>query len=143
MIDCTFCRLIARGSAGAPHLMYEDDSCVALLDRESLGWGHCMVIPKRHVGEVQDLDEREYLHLFLVARRLAASLKEATGARAVGYVAFGSGLPHAHLHLVPHDDPKILTEPRRYLRRLSDDELTANAARLRPHLERLVIRSAP
>ncbi len=140
--ECPFCRLISRSPASVvPHLVYEDGLCFVLLDRQSLHWGHCMVIPKHHVREVHELAEEEYVSLFLLARHLAASLREATGARAVGYVAFGSGLPHAHVHLVPHDDPKVLIEPHNHLRHLSEDELADNAARLHPHLAQLAART--
>jgi histidine triad (HIT) family protein len=133
--SCPFCRIAKgdRGAARAP-VLHEDAAFFVMLDPESLGVGHCIVVPRRHVAEVHELPAEQYTALFLLARRLAPLLKAATGARAVAYVAFGSGLPHAHLHLVPHDDPAVLADPRSHMRLLSDAELSAAATRLLPFL---------
>lgn len=125
---CPFCRIARAGLP--PHGLYEDEAFLLLLDPDSLGRAHCLLIPKRHVAQVHDLGEQEYSALFLLAKQLAPCLQRATRARAVGYVAFGSGLPHAHLHLVPHDEPAELEHPQP--RALSAVELRANAAWLRP-----------
>ncbi len=109
---------------------------MVLLDRQSLGPGHCMIIPRRHVTEIHELNEIEYMALFQLAQRLAPCLKEVMRTRAVGFVGFGSGLPHAHLHLVPHDEDAVLLEPLKYLRNLSDEELQQDAARIRSCFER-------
>jgi histidine triad (HIT) family protein len=130
MSDCPFCQL-AEGDM-PPHCLYENGRFFVLLDRGSLGVGHCMVIPRRHVAQVIDLNEDEYTALFLLAKKLAPHLQQAAGTRAVGYVVFGSGLPHAHLHLVPHNRPEQLEHPQP--KTLSDDELRANATFLRRFL---------
>lgn len=132
MRECPFCQIASSGLP--PHGLYEDESFLVMLDRESLSFGHCMVIPKRHVAKLYELDAKEYEALFRLAGKLALQLERALGAKAVGYVAFGSGLPHAHLHLVPHDEPDVLEHPHEHLRKLSDEELTAEAARLRAML---------
>lgn len=129
MSDCPFCRIVREGLP--PHGLFEDQTSFVLLDRESLGFGHCMIVPKRHVVKVYELDEGESAALFALARKLATHLERASGAKAVGYVAFGSGLPHAHLHLVPHNDSRVLEYPHEYLRKLSDEELKTEARRLR------------
>ncbi len=124
---CGFCQ-IARGSLPA-HGVYEDESIFVILDRESLGFGHCMVVSRRHAAAVYELDENDYHAVFEIAKKLARRLQRVTAKRAIGYVAFGSGLLHAHLHLVPHDHPDELLSTN--AKRLSDDELTAQAAKLR------------
>jgi histidine triad (HIT) family protein len=135
--DCPFCRISSAGQPDLPpHLLYEDALLMVLLDRQSLGPGHCMVIPRRHVTEIHELNEIEYLALFQLARRLAHCLKEVSRTRAVAFVAFGSGLAHAHLHLVPHDEDAVLLEPLKYLRNLSDEELQQDATRIRSCFER-------
>ncbi len=132
MSDCPFCQLISEGLP--EHGLYEDESFIVILDRESLGLGHCMIIPKRHVAKVYELDESEYAALFLLAKGLAPHLERATESKAVGYIVFGSGLSHAHLHLVPHNAPEDLLHPQ--VRKLSESELKANAASLRPFLHK-------
>jgi histidine triad (HIT) family protein len=129
MADCPFCEMATRGPVN--HAVYADAAFMVILDRESLGPGHCLIIPRRHVTTVYELYEAEYTALFRLARALAPCLVQATGAKAVGYIAFGSGLSHAHLHLVPHNDSQVLLRPLEHVRNLSDSELETNAARLR------------
>ncbi len=130
MASCPFCRLAAEGLPA--HGLYEDPQFVVILDKASLGFGHCMLIPKQHVVEVHELSQEMYVALFLLAKAIAARLKAATGARAIGYSAFGGGLPHAHLHLVPHDDPQVLVDSLKYVRYPSEAELQEQAQQLRP-----------
>jgi histidine triad (HIT) family protein len=129
---CPFCAIADEGLPR--HGIYEDSVAFLLTDRDSLGWAHCLVVPRRHVAAIYELPPAEYAHVFALARTLAPYLLDATNAKAVGFVAFGSGLPHAHLHLVPHNAPLELLQPQ--ARSLTDDELEANAERIRsllPH----------
>lgn len=129
MSVCPFCQFATKGLP--PHGLFEDESFMIILDRESLGFGHCMVIPKRHVVKVYELPEGESAALFALAKKVATHLERVLGVKAVGYVAFGSGLPHAHLHLVPHNDERVLLYPYEYAKKLSDEELRNGAERLR------------
>lgn len=138
MDTCPFCRFFADGLP--EHGLYKEENCIAVLDSESLGFGHCMVIPRRHVTEFHELTESEFSSCFRLAKLLAPILKRVTGTVAVGYVVFGSGLPHAHLHLVPHDDSDVLLRPLDHVRQRSEAELRADAARLRPIIERDLVR---
>jgi histidine triad (HIT) family protein len=130
MEHCPFCVINAKGLPR--HALLEDGECFVILDRESLAPGHCMVIARRHVPTVYELPESEYRHVFDVARWLAPRLALAAGTKAVGYVAFGTGLSHAHLHLVPMDDDSVLLVPRPTL--VGDEELAASAGELRAQL---------
>ncbi len=130
MSSCPFCQIAAEGLPA--HGLYEDAEFIVILDKASLGFGHCMIIPRQHVVEVYELGQEAYVALFLLAKAIAARLKAATGARAIGYTAFGSGLPHAHLHLVPHDDPQVLVDSLKYVHYLSEAELEEQAQQLRP-----------
>lgn len=132
MLGCTFCELTR---AGLPqHGIYEDASFLVLLDRESLGFGHSLVIPKPHAQQLIDLEPDLYAACFALARVIASELQVATESTAVAFVAFGSGLPHAHLHLVPHSDPEILLRPTAHVRHVSQKGLRAQAEILRAHL---------
>lgn len=128
-IRCPFCQIAQEGLP--PHGLFEDQSFFVILDRESLGFGHCMVVPKRHVVKIYELDERESVAFFALAQKVARHLERVLAVKAVGYVAFGSGLPHAHLHLVPHNDARVLMHPHEFVKRLSDEELRVGAEKLR------------
>jgi histidine triad (HIT) family protein len=114
-----------------PHGLFEHEDAFVMLDRRPLSFGHCMVVPKRHVVKLYDLPPHEHARVLALARRLARALEHALGCRSVAYLAFGSGLPHAHLHVVPHDDPHTVLEPLAHVHTRTDEQLARDAARLR------------
>jgi len=130
-MECVFCNLI---SSGADYVVYEDNTFVVIPDRDSLGFGHCMIIPKKHVAKIYELDEVIYNQLFDLAKRMSEKLEKIAGKKAVAYTAFGSGLPHGHLHLIPHDDIDVLINPTKHMERKSPDELREMAAQLKTRL---------
>lgn len=130
--DCPFCDI---GSGGLPpHGLFEDDDTFVILDRKPLSFGHCMVVPKRHVVKLYDLAPPEHANVIALAQRLASTLEQSLECKSVAYLAFGSGLPHAHLHLVPHDDPSVVLEPLKHVGTRSDEQLARDADRLRDAL---------
>ena len=64
-----FTKIINREIPG--HFLYEDDTCVAILDAFPAVRGQSLIIPKKHIGYAFDLDDDSYLHLFQVAKRIA------------------------------------------------------------------------
>lgn len=127
--DCPFCNIVAGDMP--PHGLFEDDDTFVLLDRKALSFGHCMVVPKRHVVKLYDLPAPEHDRVLALARRLARTLEQSLECESVAYLAFGSGLPHAHLHLVPHDDPNVVLEPMTHVTTRTEEELADDADRLR------------
>ena len=128
-MSCKFCELAKGGLP--PHSIYEDDFCFAILDRRSLGRGHCMLIPRRHVAFVYLLSTSETEKFFITAAALARRLQTALGVKSVGYASFGAGLHHAHLHLVPYDDAEVLLEPRKHLLTRTDTAPAKQAQELK------------
>src|SRR4029077_7431655 len=116
--NCPLCQLAETPVA---HELYRDEAYFIVLDRESLGFGHCLVIPKRHVAKLYDLDADEFAKFSALTHRFARELEAKLDVKAVGMVAFGSGLQHAHLHLVPHDDATVLLRPSEFAKILSSD----------------------
>ncbi len=98
-MDCIFCKII--NDEIPAHKVWEDDKHLAFLDANPLNPGHTLVIPKKHEEYVFDLSDEDYSELFLKAKRLAVPLKKATGAKKIGLVVEGFGVPHAHVHLIP------------------------------------------
>jgi histidine triad (HIT) family protein len=128
MISCPFCEI--AGGRRPAHCLYDDERLFVLLDRESLAFGHCMVIPKVHVAKLYELPVQLQRAVFEFASEVAVKLESALDVKAVAFVAIGSGLPHAHLHLVPHNDPDVPQHPSRYIRLKTDDELAEDAHQL-------------
>ena len=91
----------------------ETDSCYAFLDINPLKEGHTLVIPKKEVDYLFDLDEQTdylfdldeqtYVELQLFARKVARAVRAAVPCKRVGVAVLGMEVPHAHIHLVPLD----------------------------------------
>ena len=79
----------------------EDDNYYAFLDIFPLAKGHTLVIPKKEVDYLFDLDDNTYLGLNAFAKKLAIALKKAVLCKKVGVVVLGLEVPHAHIHLIP------------------------------------------
>lgn len=79
----------------------EDDQHLAFLDIFPVAKGHVLVIPKKEVDYLFDLDDKSYLDLQLFAKKVAKGLKEAIPCEKVGVMVLGLEVPHAHVHLVP------------------------------------------
>jgi diadenosine tetraphosphate (Ap4A) HIT family hydrolase len=110
MEPCPFCQIIA----GERHqeIVYADASVVAFLCEPPAAWGHVLVVPRRHVGDVWGIEESELIEVTSAARKVAHSLRSAVGADGVSLrqnSGDGSGqdVSHFHLHVVPrhHGDP--------------------------------------
>ena len=79
----------------------ETENCYAFLDISPLAEGHTLVIPKKEVDYLFDLDDQLYTELQLFAKDVAVALKKAVPCKRVGVAVLGMEVPHAHIHLVP------------------------------------------
>jgi histidine triad (HIT) family protein len=96
---CIFCEILA-GRAPA-RIVYEDADHIAFFPLEHINPGHLVLIPRRHVDYLFDLDGEAYQRLWGVAARLEPGLREVTGAKRLGLAVEGFSVPHVHVHLVP------------------------------------------
>ena len=99
MTDCVFCKIIAGKIPSFK--IYDDDNYLAFLDISQFTPGHTLVIPKKHVRYVWDIPNvSDYFKLVS---------KIANHYRTLGYafvdsLSFVRMVPHAHVHLLPHND---------------------------------------
>ncbi|MFV0376553.1 MAG: HIT family protein [Mangrovibacterium sp.] len=91
---------IVQGEIPA-YTIAEDDNYLAFLDIFPVAKGHVLVIPKKEVDYLFDLDDELYTGLQLFAKKVAIGLKEAIPCLKVGVLVLGLEVPHAHIHLVP------------------------------------------
>lgn len=134
---CVFCRII-RGDAPA-HRVYEDERVLAFLDINPCSPGHTLIIPKAHVGRLEDLSEDDAIALFLALHRLTGSIQHAVGAPSttIGInngPESGQEVPHLHIHVIPRfkgDRGGIIQSVARGYRRPSGDEMNKIAERIR------------
>ena len=79
----------------------ENDEFYAFLDINPLVQGHTLVIPRREVDYIFDMDDDEIARFEQFAKRVAVALKKAFPCRKVAQVVLGLEVPHAHIHLIP------------------------------------------
>lgn len=83
------------------HIVAETTEFLAFLDVSPLTMGHVLVIPKKEIDYIFDMDEESYFGLTLFAKIVAAGLKEAFPCIKVGMAVIGLEVPHVHIHLIP------------------------------------------
>jgi histidine triad (HIT) family protein len=94
-----FSKIIA-GEISA-HVVAESNEFLAFLDISPLAEGHVLVIPKKEVDYIFDLDDETYTGLQIFAKIVATALKKAIPCKKVGVAVIGLEVPHAHIHLIP------------------------------------------
>ncbi len=99
MPDSIFTRII-KGEIPC-YKVYEDKKTLAFLDIHPVQPGHTLVIPKKQIEFVWDLDEEDYRAVTDTAKKVAQRLKEALKTPYVGEQIIGVDVPHAHIHVIP------------------------------------------
>ena len=79
----------------------EDENYLAFLDIFPVAKGHTLVIPKKEVDYIFDLEDELYVGLQAYAKKVAVGLKIAIPCKKVGVLVLGLEVPHAHIHLIP------------------------------------------
>ena len=83
--------------------IYEDDKTYAFLDINPETKGHTLVVPKKQVDRIYDLEDEDYEALMKTVKKLSRHMEEKLGARTLWKV-IGTDVPHAHVHLLPFDE---------------------------------------
>src|SRR5436309_15038669 len=83
------------------HKVYEDEATLAFLDIHPVQPGHTLVIPKKQVEFVWDLDDETYQAVMATAKKVARQLRDVLDVPYVGEQVIGIDVPHAHVHLIP------------------------------------------
>ncbi len=79
----------------------ENDQFLAFLDIQPVAVGHVLVIPKKEVDYIFDLDDETTAGIYLFAKVVARKIKAVVPCVKVGVAVIGLEVPHAHVHLVP------------------------------------------
>ena len=99
----------------------EDDRYYAFLDINPLTEGHTLVVPKKEVDYIFDLDDETLSGMILFAKKIAAQIGRKIACKRVAVVVLGLEVPHAHIHLIPIQDEKDVDFRREKLK-LTPDE---------------------
>jgi histidine triad (HIT) family protein len=79
----------------------ENDEFYAFLDINPVAKGHTLVIPRREVDYIFDMEDDEIARFQQFAKQVAVAIKKAFPCRKVAEVVLGLEVPHAHIHLIP------------------------------------------
>ena len=107
----------------------ENEEFYAFLDINPVVRGHVLVIPRREVDYIFDMDDDELSRFHVFAKRVAQAIKVAFPCKKVGMSVFGLEVPHAHIHLMPMDTEGDMDFRREKLK-LSAEEMKEIADRI-------------
>ncbi|CAM2764834.1 HIT family protein [Streptococcus pluranimalium] len=107
MENCIFCQIVSGTIPSSK--VYEDDKVMAFLDITQTTNGHTLLIPKKHVRNVLEMDQETAQDLFVQLPKIARAVQKATGAAGMNIInnneeVAGQTVFHAHIHLVPRFD---------------------------------------
>ena len=108
----------------------ESDKFYAFLDINPVAKGHTLVIPRREVDYIFDMEDDELAEYQVFAKRVAAALKKAFPCKKVAQVVLGLEVPHAHIHLISINSEADVDFRREKLK-LSSEEMASIAEAIR------------
>jgi histidine triad (HIT) family protein len=94
-----FTRIINREIPG--HIVAENDNYIAFLDITPLVQGHTLVVPKKELDYIFDLEDDDLAGLTVFAKQVANAVKKSIPCKRIGVAVIGLEVPHVHIHLVP------------------------------------------
>lgn len=112
------------------HIVAEDERFLAFLDIMPLTKGHVLVIPKKEIDYVFDLDDELLSDLFVFAKGVAKKIRKVITCSRIGVSVVGLEVPHTHIHLIPINHVSDMNFAKDKLK-LSNDELAIIAEKIR------------
>ena len=79
----------------------ETENCLAFLDVFPLVKGHTLVIPKKEIDYIFDVEDELLSEMNVFAKKVAKAIEKAVPCKRIGVAVIGLEVPHAHIHLVP------------------------------------------
>ncbi len=136
MNDCVFCKIVAGEIPS--EVLYQNQQVVAILDINTIHFGHALVVPRIHFRDFLELDPACYSDLLKAARVVSAALVEELGLEGFnifsnnGRIA-GQSVFHFHLHITPRykdDNIRFVLQLKKY----NDGEMSRYADRIKSHI---------
>ena len=84
--------------------IYENENHLAFLDINPLKIGHTLVIPKKEIDYIFDINSKEYDDLWNFAKIVAKGMRKVIECERISIVVMGLDVPHAHIHLIPFNN---------------------------------------
>jgi histidine triad (HIT) family protein len=79
----------------------ETENCLAFLDVFPLAKGHTLVIPKKEIDYLFDIEDALFTELQLFSKKVSIAIRKAIPCERIGVAVIGLEVPHAHIHLIP------------------------------------------
>ena len=83
------------------HKIAENDEFLAFLDVKPINPGHALVIPKKEIDSIFDMEDRDLGKLMAFAKKIAHAIKKAVPCTKIGVMVAGLEVRHVHIHLIP------------------------------------------
>ncbi|MDF2159314.1 HIT family protein [Algoriphagus sp. CAU 1675] len=83
------------------HIIAEDDHHIAFLDIMPLVKGHVLVVPKKELDYIFNMEPQELADLHVFAQKVAKAIDKTIKCTRIGVAVIGLEVPHVHVHLVP------------------------------------------
>ena len=134
-MTCIFCDILDKTRDA--HIVYEDESHIAFLDKYPIDDGHTLVIPKKHYERITDMDSNDVGEIFSIVPKIAKAVLSGAGADAFS-LAQNNGkaakqiIPHVHIHIIPRYNNKGTVWTKRQIP--TDDVLSELAKKIKSAL---------
>ncbi|MDD4085648.1 MAG: HIT family protein [Bacteroidales bacterium] len=79
----------------------ENDRFLAFLDINPLAKGHTLVIPKKEIDYILDMEDSELAELMIFAKKVGRAIERVVSCERMGITVIGLEVPHTHIHLIP------------------------------------------
>lgn len=117
---CIFCKIIGKEIPSTT--LYEDDDFCVIMDISPASKGHAILLVKKHVPNIFELDEGIASKALVVVSKVAKAMKEELKCDGLNILqnngeAAGQTVFHLHIHLIPRykdDQVNITWEPGKY-----------------------------
>jgi histidine triad (HIT) family protein len=111
----------------------EDENYFSFLDINPLAKGHTLVIPKKEIDYIFDIDDNMHAGMWNFAKKISHAIEKAVPCKRIGIAVIGLEVPHAHIHLIPINNVGDMNFARPKLQ-LSKEELEETAKKIREQL---------
>lgn len=134
-MSCIFCDIL--DGKRTSHILYEDASHIAFLDKYPIDVGHSLVVPRKHHEKITDMTPEDVGNVFSIVPKIAKAVLDATGADAFS-LGQNNGraakqiIPHVHIHIIPRYNSKGTVWTKRQIS--TDEELSKLAQKIRSFL---------
>ena len=103
------------------YTILENENFISFLDINPLTLGHCLVVPKKEIDYLFDLDDFFLSEILIFSKKISSSLIRTVDCNRVGVSVIGLEVPHAHVHLIPINNEKDINFSNKRIEMSSED----------------------